>query len=71
MFHVWIADNSAVETTALDYTPTTAAQTKAWNGTTGGALTVSSINTGTKKVTLSAAPASGVPVVIMYQTASF
>lgn len=71
MFHIWIADGTEVETTALDYTPTTAAQTKAYNATTGGALTVSSINTSTKTVTLNAAPASGVPVVIWYQTASF
>lgn len=71
MLHVWIADNSAVETTALDYTPIDAASTKAWNGTTGAALTVSSVNTSTKKPTLSAAPASGVPVVMLYQTASF
>lgn len=71
MLHVWIADGAAVVTTALDYTPIDAASTKAFNGATGAALTVSSVNTSTKIVTLSAAPATGVPVVILYQTGSF
>ena len=71
MFHIWVADGSASTTTALDYTPISATTTKAYNGTTGAALTVSSVNTGVKTVTLSAAPASGVPVIVWYQTASF
>lgn len=70
-FHIWIADGAAAVTTALDYTPITAARTKAWNGTTGAALTVSSINTSTKLVTLSAVPLTGVPVILAYETAAF
>ena len=71
MFHVWIADGIAAVTTALDYTPDVAANVKAWNFTLGTALTVSSINTGTKLVTLSAVPAVNTIVLLLYQTASF
>lgn len=71
MLHCWVSDGTEVATTALDYTPISAATTKAWNGSTGGALTVSSVDTGAKTVTLSASPSSGVPVVLLYQTASF
>lgn len=71
MFHCWVADGIAAETTALDYTPDTATTTKAFNFTLGTALTVSSINTGTKKVTLSAVPLVNNIILIQYQTASF
>lgn len=73
MLHTWIADGTATETTALDYTPpvSTVSEFKAWNGATGAALTISSVNLTTKKVTLSAAPAAGVPVVILYPVTSF
>lgn len=71
MLHLWVGDGSADATTPLDYTPVSAATTKAWNFATGAALTVSSINTSTKEVTLSAAPASGVLVAILYQTLVF
>lgn len=71
MCHCWVADGTATATTALDYTPDTATTTKAWDFTAGTALTVSSINTSTKVVTLSAAPTSGHIIFIIYQTASF
>jgi len=71
MLHLFVGDGSLAETTALDYTPVDAASTKAWNFATGAALTVSSVNTTTKTVTLSAAPASGVLVAILYQTRVF
>lgn len=71
MCHCWVSDGTAVETTALDYTPDTATTTKAFDFTAGTALTVSSVNTGTKKVTLSASPTTGHVVFIVYQTASF
>jgi hypothetical protein len=73
MLHTWIADGTATTTTALDYTPavSTAADFKAWNANTGAALTISSVNTSAKTVTLASAPASGVPVVILYPVQSF
>lgn len=72
MLHIWIADGSAAVTTALDYTPVDAASTKAFNASTGAALTVSSVNMGAKTVTLSAAPTpSGTPIIVLYQTPSF
>lgn len=73
MLHVWVADGTATTTSAFDYTPaiSTAAYTKAWNGLTGADLTVTSVSTANKTVTLSGAPTSGVPVVILYPVLSF
>lgn len=71
MFHCWVSDGSAAATTALDYTPISAATTKAWNFTLGTALTVSSVNTTTKIPTLSAVPLINNLIVMLYQTASF
>lgn len=71
MLHCWIGDGTAVLTTALDYTPVSAATTKSFNFTTVAADTVSSVNTSTKIVTLSAAGASGDIHVLVYQTPSF
>jgi hypothetical protein len=71
MFHIWVADGSAAVTTALDYTPDTATTTKAWNFSAGTALTVSSINTTTRLVTLSAVPVINSIILVLYQTASF
>lgn len=70
MFHIWIADGTA-DSFVVDYEPDVAATTKAWNGTTGAALTVSSVTPATKTIALSAAPASGVPVISLYQTPTF
>lgn len=59
--------NAVIVAIPLGFTPVTAAKTKAYNFLTGAALTVSSISTGAKTATLSAAPASGVPVVVVYE----
>lgn len=71
MFHIWVADGSAAVTTALDYTPDVASTIKAWNFTLGTALTVSSVNTTTRIVTLSAIPLINNIILVLYQTASF
>ena len=71
MLALFVGDNALTDLPALDYAPVSAATTKAWNFSTGAALTVSSVNTTTKVVTLSAAPASGVLVAVLYQTPTF
>lgn len=71
MIALFVGDGALTETPALDYAPVSAATTKAFLFSTGAALTVSSVNTTTKTVTLSAAPASGALVVIVYQVLTF
>lgn len=70
MIHVFIGDGTE-DTFVMDYTPDVVATTKAWNGTTAGALTVSTVTPSTKEVVLSAAPGSGVPIIFLYQTPAF
>lgn len=64
---VHIGNNSNADI-PLTYTPISTAKTKAFNGATGGALTVSSVSTGAKTATVSAAPASGAITVVVYET---
>lgn len=52
----------------LGYTPISTAKTKAYNFTDAAALTVSSISTGGKTATVSAAPASGKVCAVIYET---
>lgn len=64
----FIGDNS-ITAVPLTYAPVTAAKTKAFDFDGATALTVSSVDVGAKTATLSAAPASGVEVVLIYETA--
>lgn len=70
MLHCFIGDGTT-DDIVVDYTPVTAAKTKAFNATDNVALTVSSITAGTKTVTLSAAPGSGKLCVVIYECLSF
>jgi hypothetical protein len=72
MLHTFIGDG-AITTVTLDYTPATAttSYTKCFNGSTGAAITFTSIVPATKILTFTAAPGSGVPVVILYPVATF
>lgn len=63
----FIGDNST-DDIPLTYAPVSAAKTKAFLATTGAALTVSAVDVGAKTATLSAAPASGAHVVVVYET---
>lgn len=71
MLHAYVG-NGASTTLTLDYTPISTAYTKAFNAdSAGAALTVSSVNTGAKTATLSAAPASGVLTTAIYGFARY
>lgn len=63
----FIGDN-AIVAIPLGFTPISTAKTKAYNFATGGALTVSSVDTGADTATVSAAPASGAITVVVYET---
>lgn len=63
----FIGDNT-IDDIPLTYTPKSASTTKAFNFATGAALTVSAVNTPTNTATLSAAPGTGVLVVVLYET---
>lgn len=67
--HTFIGDGSK-SGFFLNYTPSsdqTGYAIKAWNANTGAAVTISSVDVGSKKVTLSAIPAAGVPIVVLYE----
>jgi hypothetical protein len=68
---VYVGNNVATETPALDYTPVSTALTKAFLFSNGSTVAVASVNTSTKTVTFSSAPASGAIVVIFYAVSSF
>lgn len=59
--------NATLDTFNLEFTPLTAAKTKCF--VDGAAATVSSVNTGAKTFTLSAAPANAGKVIVLYETA--
>ncbi len=63
----FIADGAEVDVT-LGFTPISAAKTKAYNFTTGLAVTVSSVNTGTDEAVLAAAQSNHDAVVVVYET---
>lgn len=60
--------NNANAAIPLTYTPISTAKTKAFKVSDGSALTVSSVSTGGKTATVSAAPASGEVDVVLYET---
>lgn len=64
---VALVGDGAEDEFVLPYAPSTVARTKAWRTDTGAALTVSSVNSGAKSITLSAAPASGLLVVVLLE----
>lgn len=67
--HTFLGDG-ATSSFYLNYTPASDATgyaIKAWNANTGVAVTLSSVVPGTKRVTLSSAPAAGVPIVVLYE----
>lgn len=66
----FIGDNAEDEI-PLGFTPISTAKTKAYLWSTGAALTVSSVNTTTDTATLSAAPASGAIVTVVYEQSDF
>lgn len=63
----FIGDNT-IDDIPLTYAPVTAAKVKSWRTDTGVALTVSSVDVSGKTATLSAAPGTGVPVMVLYET---
>lgn len=63
----FVGDGS-ITAVPLTLSPVTAAKTKAFDFDSATALTVSSVNVGGKTATLSVAPASGVEVVLIYET---
>lgn len=67
--HTFIG-NAAASSFFLNYTPSsdqTGYAIKAWNASTGVPVTISSVDVGSKKVTLSAIPAANVPIVVLYE----
>ena len=68
-FDVLFGDGTA-DDIVVDYTPVSAAKCKAYTSA-GAALTVASISAGTKTITLSAAPASGTVVTVLYECTAF
>lgn len=70
MFHCWVSDGTATAIT-VDYTPVSTAKSKAYKISDGSALTVSSVNTSAKTITLSASPPSGTVVVVWYECSAF
>jgi hypothetical protein len=67
VLEAFVGDNIIVAI-PLTYTPKTAAKTKAFTFSTGAAVTVSSVDTTAKTATVSAAPASGAIVGLIYET---
>lgn len=63
----FIGDNT-IDDIPLSYTPISASKTKAFNFTTGAALTVSAVNSPADTATVSAAPGTGDLVVVLYET---
>lgn len=63
----FVADGTEDEIT-VGFTPITTAKSKVWDFTTGTQLTVSSVNTSTDKLVLSAAPTTGHICFALYET---
>lgn len=69
MLDCWIADGVEDDFEA-SYVPISTAKSKAWNLTTNTALTVSTVNTTTRNVALSAAPADDSFICLTYEYSS-